>query len=236
MIEARGLSRDYPSGRRTLCVLDDVSFAVGRGEFVSITGPSGSGKSTLLGLLAGLDRPSRGRVLALGRDLTEMSEDELSIFRGRHIGFVFQSFQLIPTLTAIENVRVPAELRGDASLGARAKELLAQMGLGERLNHYPSQLSGGELQRVAIARAMLVRPEIVLADEPTGNLDSASGARVMDILSSLEGDATLILVTHDRELAARAGREIRLRDGRIEEVVDRRGARDERRPAAGDGA
>jgi putative ABC transport system ATP-binding protein len=210
-------------------VLDDVDFTAARGEFVAITGPSGSGKSTLLGLLAGLDRPSRGRVVALGRDLTAMSEDELSAFRGRHIGFVFQSFQLIPTLTAVENVRVPAELRGDASLGARAEELLAEVGLGERLHHYPSQLSGGELQRVAIARATLLRPEIVLADEPTGNLDSASGARVMDILSSLQGESTLILVTHDRELAARAKREIRLRDGRIEEVVDRRGERDDAR-------
>lgn len=208
-------------GKRTLGVLRGVDLTIEHGEFVAITGPSGSGKSTLLGLLAGLDRPSRGEVFALGRALTTMSEDQLSAFRGRHIGFVFQSFQLIPTLTALENVRVPAELRGERGLAERAGALLARVGLGERLHHYPSQLSGGELQRVAIARATLASPELVLADEPTGNLDSASGAAVMDYLTALVGESSLVLVTHDRELAARAGREIRLRDGQIEEIVDR---------------
>ncbi|HEX2882484.1 MAG TPA: ABC transporter ATP-binding protein, partial [Polyangiaceae bacterium] len=188
------------------------------------TGPSGSGKSTLLGLLAGLDRPDRGSVVIDGVAITALTEDELAVFRGRNIGFVFQSFQLVPTLTALENVRVPAELLGDSTLAARAEELLARVGLQDRMDHFPAQLSGGEMQRVAIARASINRPKVLLADEPTGNLDSVAGEQVLQLLREANEHCTLILVTHDAELAARAGREVRLKDGRVVELIDRRGA------------
>jgi len=220
-IEIRGLGRDYTDGKHSLTVLDDVSLIIEARQFVAITGPSGSGKSTLLGLMAGLDRPSRGSVEIDGTVITDLSEDALSAFRGRQIGFVFQSFQLIPTLTALENVRVPAEILGDDTLAARAPGLLERMGLADRGHHYPSQLSGGEMQRVALARATVTRPAVVLADEPTGNLDSAAGQRVLELLLDAQRESTLVLVTHNAELAARAEREVRMRHGRIERVIER---------------
>src|SRR5688572_13421840 len=171
-IELAGLGRDYRDGKHSLTVLDDVNFVIEAGQFVAITGPSGSGKSTLLGLMAGLDRPSRGKVIIDGTELGGLREDALSTFRGRHIGFVFQSFQLIPTLTALENVQVPAEILGDGAALARAGQVLERVGLSDRADHYPSQLSGGEMQRVALARATVTEPAIIMADEPTGNLDS----------------------------------------------------------------
>jgi putative ABC transport system ATP-binding protein len=221
-IEVRGLGRDYRDGKQALTVLDGVDLSIAPREFVAITGPSGSGKSTLLGLMAGLDRPSRGSVAIDGTPITELAEDALSAFRGRHIGFVFQSFQLIPTLTALENVRVPAEILGDRALAARAPALLERMGLRDRAGHYPSQLSGGEMQRVALARATVTRPAVLFADEPTGNLDSAAGARVLELLLEAQSESTLVLVTHNPELAARAEREICMRHGRIERIVERR--------------
>ena len=221
-IAVRGLGRDYRDGKHALTVLDDVALDIAPHEFVAITGPSGSGKSTLLGLMAGLDRPSRGRVTIDGTCITELDEDALSAFRGRHIGFVFQTFQLIPTLTALENVRVPAEILGDARLAARAPGLLERMGLADRASHYPSQLSGGEMQRVALARASITRPSVLLADEPTGNLDAASGERVLTLLLETCAESTLVLVTHNPELAARAQRELCMRHGKIERVIDRR--------------
>jgi putative ABC transport system ATP-binding protein len=225
MIEARQLGRDYSAGRRKLTVLDGIDLDVARGEIVAVTGPSGSGKSTLLGLLAGLDRPSRGRVAIAGTELGGLDEDRLSAFRGRHIGFVFQSFQLLPTLSAIENVRVPAELLGQRRVSGPAADLLRRVGLADRAHHYPAQLSGGEMQRVAIARAVITAPPVILADEPTGNLDSRSGEDVLALLFELGADSAIVLVTHNPAIAARADREVRLRDGRVEEVVaHRRGA------------
>jgi putative ABC transport system ATP-binding protein len=198
--------------------LKDITFALEDGSFLAIVGPSGSGKTTLLGLLAGLDLPASGRVWLDGADLTVMTEDERARIRSAKIGFVFQSFQLIPTLTARENVQVPLELRGEPS-GARADELLDQVGLGERLDHYPAQLSGGEQQRVALARAFSIRPRILFADEPTGNLDARTGGTIIDLILELneaEG-TTLVLVTHDPDIASRARRTILLSDGRIAE-------------------
>jgi putative ABC transport system ATP-binding protein len=220
MIDVRKVGRDYLDGPRRLTVLDDVDLSIADGELVAITGPSGSGKSTLLGLLAGLDRPTRGEIHVAGHDLGTMDEDALARFRGKHLGFVFQSFQLIPTLTALENVRVPAELLGDFALAKRAGELLGRVGLADRLDHFPAQLSGGEMQRVAVARASLTRPRLLLADEPTGNLDSANGERVLELLLELNHTSTVVLVTHNPEIAARAGREVRLRDGRIDAIVE----------------
>jgi putative ABC transport system ATP-binding protein len=222
MIEARQLGRDYSAGRRRLTVLDGVDLDVARGEVVAVTGPSGSGKSTLLGLLAGLDRPSRGRVAIAGTELAGMDEDRLSAFRGRHIGFVFQSFQLIPTLTAVENVRVPAELMGQRGAARPAAQLLDRVGLGDRAHHYPSQLSGGEMQRVAIARAVITAPPVLLADEPTGNLDSHAGEEVLALLFELGRESAVVVVTHNPDIAGRTDREIKLRDGRIEDVVSHR--------------
>ena len=198
-------------------MLRDVSFSIPQGAFVAIVGPSGSGKTTLLGLLAGLDTPTRGKVILDEADLTAMDEDERARLRGEKVGFVFQSFQLISTLTAVENVQVPLELRGDAHAPERARELLARVGLGDRLDHFPTQLSGGEQQRVAIARAFANSPRILFADEPTGNLDSDTGAHIVELLEVLnrESKTTIILVTHDHTLAARAQRVIRLSDGRV---------------------
>ncbi len=217
IIEVRGLTKSIDSGTHRVDILRGVDFSVPAGQFVAIMGASGSGKSTLLGLLAGLDTVTSGRVVLDGEDITTLDEDSLAQVRGRKIGFVFQSYQLIPTLTAEENVLLPNELAGAGDGIVRARELLDSVGLSDRRDHYPVQLSGGEQQRVALARAFMVRPPILLADEPTGNLDSANGRHVLDLLISLnrrEG-TTLVLVTHDRELAAHAGRVITLRDGLI---------------------
>jgi putative ABC transport system ATP-binding protein len=217
MLVARDLSKEYRSGENRLAVLRDVSFSIPQGAFVAIVGPSGSGKTTLLGLLAGLDTPTRGRVILDDADLTGMDEDQRARLRGEKVGFVFQSFQLISTLTALENVQVPLELRGDPGASARARELLGRVGLGDRLDHFPTQLSGGEQQRVAIARAFANSPRILFADEPTGNLDSDTGAHIVELLEALnrESKTTIILVTHDLTLAGHAERIIRLSDGRV---------------------
>jgi len=217
MLIARDLTKEYRSGDQRLAVLRDVSFIIPQGAFVAIVGPSGSGKTTLLGLLAGLDTPSRGQVLIDASDLTGMSEDQRAKLRGQKVGFVFQSFQLLSTLTALENVQVPLELRGERGARERATELLSRVGLADRLDHFPTQLSGGEQQRVALARAFANSPRILFADEPTGNLDSDNGGRIVQLLESLnrESGATVILVTHDPALAARAQRVITLSDGRV---------------------
>jgi putative ABC transport system ATP-binding protein len=217
MLIARDLTKEYRSGDNRLAVLRDVSFSIPQGAFVAVVGPSGSGKTTLLGLLAGLDTPTRGQVILDDADLTAMDEDQRARLRGQKVGFVFQSFQLISTLTALENVQVPLELRGDGDARVRARDLLVRVGLGDRLDHFPTQLSGGEQQRVAIARAFANSPRILFADEPTGNLDSDTGAHIVELLESLnrESGTTIILVTHDHTLAARAQRVIRLSDGRV---------------------
>jgi putative ABC transport system ATP-binding protein len=217
MLIAQQVTREYKSGDQTLAVLKDVSFTVEQGDFVAIVGPSGSGKTTLLGLLAGLDTPTRGKVILDGHDLTTMTENERAKLRGEKVGFVFQTFQLIPTLTARENIQVPLELQGSDGSADRARDLLERVGLESRGHHFPMQLSGGEQQRVALARAFANSPRILFADEPTGNLDAASGARVFDLLATLnrESGSTIILVTHDATLAARASRIIRLNDGRV---------------------
>jgi putative ABC transport system ATP-binding protein len=217
MLIADDLQKSYRSGGRPLQALRNVSFRVDAGETVAIVGPSGSGKTTLLGLLAGLDRPSGGRVLLDGTDLGALGEDDRARLRREKIGFVFQSFQLIPTLTARENVAVPLDLAGNGGGAARADELLERVGLGGRGHHYPAQLSGGEQQRVALARAFIHRPAILFADEPTGNLDAATGHRIIELMTELnrERGTTLVLVTHDPELAARTRRVIRLADGAV---------------------
>jgi putative ABC transport system ATP-binding protein len=217
MIELHGVSKTVLSGSRPLTILHSTDLVVRAGERIAVVGPSGSGKSTLLGLMAGLDSPSSGRILIDGVDITGLGEDALAALRGRKIGFVFQFFHLIPSLTAFENVQVPMELAGHSSAAARARALLAEVGLSDRGHHYPSQLSGGEQQRVALARALANEPPIIMADEPTGNLDSDNGRHVIDLLFALNRrrGTTLILVTHDRELAAFADAQITLRDGRI---------------------
>jgi putative ABC transport system ATP-binding protein len=217
MLIVQDLRKTYPSGGRELSALRDVSFRIDAGEFVAIVGPSGSGKTTLLGLLAGLDRPTAGTVRLDDTDLGSLSEDARARLRRERIGFVFQSFQLIPTLTAQENVEVPMELRGSPGGAERARELLARVGLEGRGHHFPAQLSGGEQQRVAIARAFVHSPSILFADEPTGNLDAATGARVVDLLTELNRElgTTLVLVTHDSDLAGKARRVIRLADGAV---------------------
>ncbi len=217
-IELRQLTRRLPSGGRELTILDRVDLTFQAGEFAAVLGPSGSGKSTLLALMAGLDRPTSGEVIIDGTPIQAMSEDGLALLRRHKIGFVFQSFQLLGNLTARENVLLPIELLGQPDPVGRANELLAAVGLDDRGHHYPSQLSGGEQQRVALARAFAARPPILLADEPTGNLDGATGRKVLELLTELrrrEG-TTLILVTHDPAVAALADRRIHLRDGRVE--------------------
>ena len=218
MLRSESLTQTYLSGGRPLTVLNDITFTLERGGFLAIVGPSGSGKTTLLGLLAGLDRPAKGRVELDGHDLGGMTEDQRARLRAEKVGFVFQSFQLIPTLTARENVQVPLELRGEPA-ETRAQELLDRVGLGDRADHYPAQLSGGEQQRVALARAFSIRPQILFADEPTGNLDARTGATIITLMEELNRElgTTLVLVTHDHDLAARARRTIRLSDGRIVE-------------------
>jgi putative ABC transport system ATP-binding protein len=217
MLTCEALGHEYPSGGESLDVLKDINFHLDAGDFLAIVGPSGSGKTTLLGLLAGLDRPSRGRVLLDGVDLGTLDEDARARLRREKVGFIFQSFQLIPTLTARENVQVPMELAGADDAVARADALLARVGLGARAHHYPGQLSGGEQQRVAVARAFSTRPKILFADEPTGNLDAANGATVVELMTALNAEfgTTLVLVTHDLELAGLARRTIRLADGAI---------------------
>ena len=214
------LSLDGNAGR--VDILHDITLEVTRGETLALTGPSGSGKSSLLMLMGGLERATGGRILALGRDLTAMTEDQLARFRRQHMGVVFQSFHLIPTMTALENVATPLELAGQPDAFERAAAELEAMGLGHRAGHYPGQMSGGEQQRVALARAAAPRPDILLADEPTGNLDGATGAQVMDLLMDLRDrhGATLVLVTHSAALAARCDREVRLRDGRIDRAPE----------------
>jgi putative ABC transport system ATP-binding protein len=205
------------AGNQPVQILHDISFEVSAKQVVAIVGPSGSGKSTLLGLLAGLDRPTHGSIHIHGTNITTLTESAMAHFRRQHIGYVFQAFHLIPTLTAIENVALPLELQGVATGEERAKTLLQAVGLEQRVHHYPIQLSGGEQQRVALARAFISQPPLLLADEPTGNLDSATGNLVIDLLWQLheQHDSTLILVTHDRALAARAQRILTLRDGSI---------------------
>ena len=222
MVSIRHLTMRLPSGGRPLTILDGITLDVERGDAVAVIGPSGSGKSTLLGLIAGLDAPTSGTILVGGVDVTRLGESALARFRRETIGYVFQSYHLIPTLTAAENVAVPLELAGERRAAARARALLAQVGLGERAHHYPVQLSGGEQQRVALARAVALDPPLLLADEPTGNLDSATGSAIIELLFALnrERGSTLLLVTHDPALAERADRVVSLRDGRV--VGDRR--------------
>jgi putative ABC transport system ATP-binding protein len=219
MLIAREVTKEYMSGEQKIAVLRDVSFTIQQGDFVAIVGPSGSGKTTLLGLLAGLDTPTRGTVVLDDADLGSLSENDRARLRGEKVGFVFQSFQLIPTLTAQENVQVPLELRGTAGAAERARELIDRVGLTGRGHHFPTQLSGGEQQRVAIARAFANSPKILFADEPTGNLDNATGHRIFELLHSLnsDGGSTIVLVTHDLTLASRASRMIRLLDGAVVE-------------------
>jgi putative ABC transport system ATP-binding protein len=218
VIEVRDVSKVIENPPNRVEILKNVSFTVPRGQFAAIMGASGSGKSTLLGLMAALDSVSSGKILLDGIDITSMKEDRLARLRGRKIGFVFQSYQLVPTLTAEENVLLPAELSGyPGDLRRRSKELLERVGLANRAHHYPVQLSGGEQQRVALARAFITEPPILMADEPTGNLDSANGQHVLDLLLALnrEQQTTMVLVTHDRKLAEYADRVITLRDGRV---------------------
>jgi len=217
-IVIRDLSKTFTAGSREVPAVSGVSFGVHDKEFVAIVGPSGSGKSTLLGLIAGLDRPTSGSIMLNGVEISTMRESALAKFRRDHIGYIFQSFHLIPTLTALENVLVPLELAGMPEAKDRAAHLLRTVGLEERMHHYPVQLSGGEQQRVAVARAFACHPPILLADEPTGNLDSSTGQHVMDLLRALHSDygTTLVLVTHDHALASTMERVIALRDGRIE--------------------
>jgi putative ABC transport system ATP-binding protein len=217
MIQVRDLCMRFTSGGRPVDVLTDVSLDVPAGQFLAIAGPSGSGKSTLLGLIAGLDRPTSGRITVDGVEIAGLGEDELARFRRDTIGYVFQSYHLIPTLTALENAAVPLELAGDADALARTRTLLEELGLGDRADHYPAQLSGGEQQRVAVARAIARHPKLLLADEPTGNLDSATGKQIIELLVAMNRNraSTLVLVTHDPALAAYAGRIVTLRDGRV---------------------
>nr|BAH89731.1 ABC-type transport system, ATPase component [uncultured bacterium]BAH90550.1 ABC-type transport system, ATPase component [uncultured bacterium] len=217
VIETRAVAKIVPTAEGELAILEGIDLEINAGESVAIVGASGSGKTTLLGILAGLDVPSAGRVCLCGAELTAMDEEERARVRGEQIGFVFQTFQLLDSLTALENVMLPAELRGEADAERDARELLAKVGLAERLDHYPRQLSGGEQQRVAIARAFASRPNVLFADEPTGNLDTRTGQKIIDLLFELNGefDTTLVLVTHDDRLAARCGRVIEIAGGRL---------------------
>ncbi len=219
ILQASGLTKTYPSGGSLLTVLDHVDMTVEAGAACAIVGPSGSGKTTLLGLCAGLDTPTSGSVHLNGSNLSELDEDGRARLRNECVGFVFQSFQLIPTLTALENVMVPLELRGESGVGERAEDLLERVGLKDRLGHHPNQLSGGEQQRVALARAFINQPRILFADEPTGNLDGETSHKIVDILFELNVSlkTAIVLVTHDDELAEKAGSIVRLRDGRVAE-------------------
>jgi len=222
MISLQNVTKTVRSGVSDLTILSDVSLDIPDGQFVALTGASGSGKSTLLGLIAGLDSPSSGHISVDGDEITAMSEDGLADLRSEKIGFVFQSFHLIPSLTAFENVLIPMEIRGTRDAKSRAAELLEDVGLTDRGHHYPTELSGGEQQRVAIARAFANEPKILLADEPTGNLDSKNGAHIFELMTGLHDrrSVTLVLVTHDQNLAGHAQRQVVLRDGRVVEDTD----------------
>ncbi len=217
ILSLENVTKKFKSGTRELTVLDNISFTVNEGDSMSIVGPSGSGKTTLLGLCAGLDVPTSGHVVLAGIRLDALSEDDRAYMRNQHVGFIFQNFQLLPTLTALENVRIPLELRGERTGKQLALDLLDKVGLGDRSDHYPSQLSGGEQQRVAIARAFITRPKILFADEPTGNLDEATAGTVTDLLFQLnrESGTTLVLVTHNMELANFTDRILELRGGKL---------------------
>ncbi len=217
VLQAEGLTKVYTSAERELTVLDQVSFTVEQGTSLSIIGPSGSGKTTLLGLCAGLDVPTKGTISLMNFKLNAMDEDDRAYMRNQFVGFVFQNFQLLSTLTALENVMVPLELRGERNVAGKARELLGRVGLGDRLNHYPSQLSGGEQQRVAMARAFITSPKILFADEPTGNLDEENAGHITDLLFGMnrEEKTTLILVTHNLELAQRTERIIQMKGGKV---------------------
>ena len=217
ILKIHGLEKTYKSGNKQLTVLHNVSFDVEKGQTFAIVGPSGSGKTTLLGLAAGLDTPNSGRVELCGYDLNTLNEDERAQLRNKEVGFIFQDFQLLPTLTALENVSVPLELQGAKNAASKSKELLEKVGLGDRLDHYPSQLSGGEQQRVAVARAFSNTPSILFADEPTGNLDEETGEKVIQLLFNLNEEAgtTLVIITHDLDLAARTQQILRLKGGQI---------------------
>ncbi|GGW85830.1 ABC transporter ATP-binding protein [Salegentibacter mishustinae] len=219
ILNVRNLEKSYSSGSKKLKVLQDINFEVEEQKTFAIVGPSGSGKTTLLGLCAGLDRPDSGSINLCGSELSTLGEDKRALLRNKHIGFVFQDFQLLPTLTALENVAVPLELQGNKDASKIGKELLTKVGLGDRIHHYPSQLSGGEQQRVALARAFSTRPSVLFADEPTGNLDTETGEKVEQLLFDLNKEAgtTLIIVTHDLELAEKTQHILRLKGGRIVE-------------------
>ena len=220
ILQVSNLTREFKSGNKTLTVVNNINFSIQEKTSCAIVGPSGSGKTTLLGLCAGLDRPSSGNVILNGTNLSPLNEDERAAVRNKHVGFVFQTFQLVPTLTALENVMVPLELRGDATRNVRirALELLKEVGLEDRSHHYPTQLSGGEQQRVAIARAFINEPKILFADEPTGNLDSETGTHIEELIFNLNTQlgTTLILVTHDLELANKCSRIIKLKNGQLD--------------------
>ena len=217
VVEARNITKRYTIGDREICVLDNISLSVAPGEFLVVEGSSGSGKTTLLSLLSGLDKPSTGRVLLADRDITDVSEDDLAPLRNEFIGFVFQSFHLVPSLTALENVMFPAELRHDPRASNKAEDLLHRVGLQQRSDNYPHQLSGGEMQRVAMCRAVINNPKIIFADEPTGNLDTENGRAVLDLLLEFQRErrTTLVLVTHSADIAKIADRMIILKDGRL---------------------
>jgi len=221
VLHAENLTKIYRSASKDLVVLDNISFSIAQGDSISIIGPSGSGKTTLLGLCAGLDTPSGGTVSLMGFELNAMSEDDRAYLRNQFVGFVFQNFQLLLTLTALENVMVPLELRGEKNVMSKAKELLGKVGLGDRIHHYPSQLSGGEQQRVAMARAFITDPKILFADEPTGNLDEENADHIKELLFGLnkESGTTLVLVTHNLELAQRTQRILKMRGGKLAEEI-----------------
>jgi putative ABC transport system ATP-binding protein len=221
VLQAENLTKIYRSAEKDLVVLDSISFTVHQGESISIIGPSGSGKTTLLGLCAGLDTPSGGNISLMGFKLNVMSEDDRAYIRNQFVGFVFQNFQLLSTLTALENVMVPLELRGERNVMPKAKELLQRVGLTDRMHHYPSQLSGGEQQRVAMARAFIADPKILFADEPTGNLDEENADHIRDLLFGMnkEQNTTLVLVTHNLELAQRTQRILKMRGGKLAEEI-----------------
>ncbi|MEQ9266040.1 MAG: ABC transporter ATP-binding protein [Balneolaceae bacterium] len=225
IIQIKDLTREFKSGSKILTVVNNINFEIEEGTSCAIVGPSGSGKTTLLGLCAGLDRPTSGEVVLKGNSLSPLSEDERALVRNKHVGFVFQTFQLVPTLTALENVMVPLELRGEATKEVRKKanELLTEVGLGDRVHHYPTQLSGGEQQRVAIARAFINEPDILFADEPTGNLDTETGAHIERLIFDLNSkeQTTLVLVTHDLELAEKCDRIIRIKNGKVESDIEK---------------